>query len=366
MAFRYILQALPSREFLHWSLPLTNVSITQALSGPGGLSASLPTEFTDLLGPDGQPVIQPWAVAIWAEVDGEIRGGGIVADVSYDGPSASIECVGISGYPQGLPWTADEYQGIQVDPLSIVRRVWTHVQSQPSGNLGVVVDDTTSPVRIGEPERDVSFTTSEGEDVDFQAGPFKLNYWETDDLGTVIEDLATNTPFDYLENTRWDGEELSHHLILGYPGIGARRSERFVVGENVSVVPSLSVEGDDFSSEVMVLGAGEGRKMVRAHISRPTNRLRRVAVVADKSASSTSAATNVARGELAWRIGESEFTALTLVNHPNVDIHSIRPGDVIRVQGDLPWIDIDRWVKIVEVTLSPESTNAISVTVVPD
>src|SRR5699024_11949333 len=56
---------------------------------------------------------------------------------------------------------SSEYKGVQVDPLSLVRRIWSHLQSQPDGDLGLKVDSTTSPVRIGTKSEDVEFTRSE-------------------------------------------------------------------------------------------------------------------------------------------------------------------------------------------------------------
>ena len=62
--------------------------------------------------------------------------------------------------------------------------------------------------------------------VTFEAGPFKLNWWETDDLGDVIDKLATDTPFEYVEEHRWanDGESIDtlenviepHLMTIGF------------------------------------------------------------------------------------------------------------------------------------------------------
>src|SRR5699024_9916925 len=51
-----------------------------------------------------------------------------------------------------------------------------HLQSKPQGDLGVVVDDTKAPkgVTVGAEEKDVSFETGEGEQVEFQSGPYIL------------------------------------------------------------------------------------------------------------------------------------------------------------------------------------------------
>ena len=362
--WRYIVQALPSGEWLEWDLPLTNVEITQELSGPGGLSGSVPVEVARLKGADGSPLLTPWGCAIWAEASGEIRGGGLLVRSEFNGASWSLECVGLSGYANGQPWTAKEYKGIQVDPLSIVRRIWNHLQSQPGGNLGLVVDSTTSPVRIGTESEDVEFTTGAGQDVAFEAGPFKLNAWSTADVGKVVDDLAAATPFDYLTHTRWDGEQLAHRLELAYPRRGSRRTDmRFVVGENVTVEPAQVMDGDEYATEVLALGAGEGSEMVRASVSARRQGLRRALSVADKSARSKRAATDVARRELAWRSADVVVEELRVRQSALAEVHAIRPGDEVFFQSDVGWLDVAMWVRVLAVSTFPEDLSTVALRV---
>ena len=96
--------------------------------------------------------------------------------------------------------------------------------ASPGGDRGRFgardVDPLTSPVRVGEEERDVNFSTGDGQDVSFETGPFRLNPVDTQDLAKTIEDLAADTPFDYLEETRWVGESIRHRMRLGYPAFG--------------------------------------------------------------------------------------------------------------------------------------------------
>jgi hypothetical protein len=359
--WRYIAQDLPSGEFREWHLPLTNVEITRTLSGPGRLTGQLPVPLAEL---DG--VLRPWGTAIWAEADEQIRGGGILTPWQAGEQALTVDCVGISGYPQGMPWTGPTQALIDVDPLDVVRMIWSHLQSQPGGDLGVVVDATTSPVRVGEPERDVSFTTGEGQDVEFTAGPFRLEWWSTHDLGRVQDDLAADTPFDYLEDTAWDGDELVHRLRLGYPTLGARRTDlRFALGENVSVVPTLDAEDDDYASDVLALGAGEGQAMVHTSLHRPDAAgLRRVHVYTDKTARSTSALAGSARRELAWLTGAPRVRTLSVTDHPHAGLGSFDVGDEIFVEGASGWVTLDRWVRIVERTINPDAGDRITLTVV--
>ena len=364
--FRYIVQALPSGEWLEWDLPLANVDITHELSGPGGLTGTVPVEVGRLLTEDGRPLLLPWACAIWAEASGEIRGGGILVRSEFAGHEWHLECIGLSGYASGQPWTASEYKGVQVDPLALVRRIWNHLQSHPDGDLGLKVDSTTSPVRIGTKSEDVEFTTGTGENVSFEAGPIKYNPWTTNDLGKEIDDLAASTPFDYVTHTQWDGdsEQLSHRLELAYPRRGRRRTDlRFVVGENVTVDPSQVMDGDDFASEVLGLGAGDGRDMVRTIVTQRKGRLRRAVTVADKSKRSKKALRSFVSSELKRRNAVVEIQDIEVAATPLANPLSVLVGDEIYVQSDVGWLDLNMWVRVVAISIAPNESSVVRFTV---
>lgn len=350
-----------------WDLPLSGAQVTTTLSGPGGLSGTVPVEAGRLKRPDGQPLLAEWGAAVWAEADGQIRGGGIVTRSELDGPSWALECVGISGYVQGLPWTGTQYQGIQVDPLAVVRAIWARAQANPGGDLGVLVDSTTSPVRVGTAPEQVEFQTGAGTDVAFEAGPLVLAWWQTPDMGKVVDDLASGTPFDYLEETAWgSGDALVHRLRLGYPRLGRRRDDlRFVIGENVSVVPAMTRDGDNYASEVLVLGAGEGRKQVNALVPATRGRLRRVAVVTDSAIRTHAGAVRRGRTELAARTGAGVVEQVVVRDHPHAPLGSWTVGDDIRVSGSLGWAELDTWVRVVGSSISPEAGDVATLRVVP-
>lgn len=360
------MQELPSGRWLEWDLPLSGAEISHELSGPGGLSGEVPVEVARLLTPEGAPLLLPWGCAIWAEASGQIRGGGILTRVSFDGSAMKLECVGLSGYASGQPWLGEEYRRVQIDPLTVVRTIWNHLQGEPGGDLGLVLDGTKSPVRVGNKEEDVEFQTGAGEDVAFEAGPFKMDPWSTGDVGKVVDDLAASTPFDYVTHTSWDGDSdrLKHRLELTYPRRGSRRDDlRFVVGENVTVDPSQVLDGDEFASQVLVLGSGDGRDMVRADVSARRGRLRRVVTVEDKSAGSKRKATSVARRELAARAGSVEITDVEVADTPLAPVGSLVVGDEIRVQSDAGWLELDLWVRVLEINMKPEDLSVLSLRV---
>lgn len=356
MTWRYHLLALPSRQWLDRDLhPLTGVSITECVNAPASISGLIPIEHRI-------PGLVEWGAMLIAEQDGKKPIAAIVDRLERDGQQLSIESGGFSMYPTGMPWLGEDYAGVQVDPLDVVRLAWEHLQSYDDGDLRVTVDSTKSPVRVGTEPEQKEFTTDDGEEVSFESGPFRLAWWNTDDLGRVIDDLATDTPFEYREESAWDGEEITHRLRLGYPKLGARRENlRFEVGVNVTVPPPLAP--GEYASEVQLFGAGEGSSKVRAHTTQDTGRLRRVYTSTDKSLTSKTAAGRAARPMLDRLAGSPlKFDSVQITDHPNARPGTYEPGDEIRIVGDAGWAELDHWCRIMAITTTPED-GAISLEV---
>jgi hypothetical protein len=314
------------------------------------------------MGADGLPVLTPWSCAVYAERDGVIVAGGLVTDeaLSRQGAALGLSTVGFSAYLEGIPYEG-ERSWVDVDPADLVRHAWDHAQGFTGGDLGVVVDDTTTPVRVGEEERDVAFTTGEGEDVSFSAGPVRWNHWSTHDLGSEVDKLASDTPLDYVEHHAWAGETVSHRLRLGYPRLGRRRTDlRFVVGENVTVEPTVGT--GPWASEVVVLGAGEGRTMRRGVAAgKLAGRLRRPAVVVDKALQSHRDCEAAAAAELAWRTGADDVSRVTVMDHPSAPIGSWTPGDEVFIQGSgQGWAGgLHQWVRVLSDETTPATDTAV-------
>lgn len=346
-----------TETFLSYDVPLQDAELTEELSGPGGITGFIAPRLERLQAKDGTPVFRPWSTAIYAEKDGSIRAGAILADMPEDGPRLALDCVGFSGYLQGQPYNG-ELSRIKVDPLDMARHLWQHKQGIKGGNLGLQLDAATSKVRIGTPEKDVKFETGAGEDVEFKSGPYLLNWWQTHDMGKEFDDLALRTPFDYRVEHAWNGEDIAHRLRLGHPTLGRRRTDRFMVGENVLTVPGVDYFGDEYASEVVVLGAGEGRKMIRQPAVRPNpGRLHRAAVVQDKSLTSKASAKAYAERELSRRLGEADITEV------QVPLGSLQAGDEILIQSPKGWTrDLNLWVRVLAIRTNPaKNTSVLSV-----
>lgn len=366
--WRYIAQRLTgdgAGEIVEWNLPLTDPQITKVLSGPDTVAGKITPEIGRLIADDGRLLLEEWGTAVYAEKDGQIRAGGILVHSQLNGHEWDLECVGFAGYPQGMAYTDSNFF-VVADPLDIVRHIWDHLQSQPGGDLGVVVDGTVSPVRIGTVLQQAEFDTQAGP-VSFEHGPFKLAWYMTDDLGSEIDKLAKETPFDYTESHTWvegTANQIEHRIHLHYPRRGRRREDlRFAIGENVLVIPEVTRDGDEYANEILSLGAGEGSSMIRAGVSRPDGRLRRVAVVTNKDSRSVREAATTANLELAARQGLDEIGSIEVIDHPHAPIGSWSEGDEIHVTGDAGWVDVDYWCRVLSTTMSPGSGDSATLTI---
>lgn len=363
--WRYIAQRLTGDggggEFLDMDLPLQGVSITHTLSGHDELNASISPEVARLIAPDGRPLFEKWGTAIYAENNGVIRAGTIVTDTSSEGPQFSLECIGFSGYAIDMPFT-DGWYGVEVDPLDVYRKIWDHLQGQPGGNLGLEIDDLKSGLKIGTELKQVEFDTESGP-VSFEAGPVKLAWHLTHNLQQEIDKLAEETPFDWRERHRWDGDQVRHFIDLGYPSLGQRRENlRFEIGVNIYEYPQ--VVNDEYATDVLMLGAGEGAAMKNHTASRRSGRLRRVAVVTDSSLKSKRAVRSAAEAEVAWRSGRDDIPNFRVVSHDYAPLGSFAPGDEILIQGRVPWRDeVSFWARVVSTTINPEDGDLVDIEV---
>lgn len=347
-------------------LPLQGVSLTKVLSGPDGHQSRIAPAVGRLIAADGQPLIKRWSTAIFAEEDGQIRHGCIVSDIGRAGSELSISGVGFSAYAKGKPYQGDK-SFVQTDPLDIVRHIWTYLQGRKNGNLGLVLDSDKQGTLIGTVLRQVQFDSVNGP-ASFEAGPYKLNFWETDDLGGRIDDLATTYPFDYSESHAWnaDGTDITHRLSFGVPRLGRRRQDlRFVVGENVLDIPQENMTSAAYANEVVVRGAGEGRTMILGHATRDDGLLATPVVIEDKNIKSVSAANKRAQAELAMRSGKPEITEITVLERPGFpSLGSWTEGDDIELAIDGDWGSSIDWYRVLSTTITPENLSAAKLAVV--
>jgi hypothetical protein len=358
---RYIVQNILTGQYIDWDLPLIEAEVTFALSGP--------TIIRGRLGPEiplpRMPVMEPWGNWIHVEEDGEVRASGIIQPGTLMGETIELDAIGPCGYPHGIPYLGEfslgNPIGVNIDPLDVVRHIWSHLQSYPEGNLGVTLDSTTSPIRIGTPKEEVSFETGAGEQVEFVAGPYTIDWWELTDCGGEINKLSQETPFDYRDKASWNATktDVIHHIELGYPRLGRKQDHlRFVQGENIIQAIPLNELPNNYASQIVVRGKGEGRDGVQGYAGRRIGtRVRRVAIINDKSIGSVTRANAIANDELTRRhvyFGIREI--VVNAKHHNARMGTFGPGDDIFVQAEVSWLgDVAHWHRITSMSWSPDS-----------
>ncbi|GAB3213329.1 hypothetical protein GCM10027294_43860 [Marinactinospora endophytica] len=394
--WRFYARRAVGGAWLSDELPLSGVRITHALSGPGGMTATLDPVYRDLLGDDGQPLIQEWGTLIFAEAAGQLRGGGIVTAARITGQRLVLTVDGVTAYAAGMPLTStltwggktDGVGGQGVDPFTVVRALWDHLQSQPDGGLGVTVSSGSTPYRLGawhnarrldsdgslgddpaaiqdppipidrvwDPKVDKKPTAARGKSVYWQ---YQLPWWDDIEVGAKIAELARQVPFDYREHYAWASparDDVVMEIQLGYPRIGRRQDELvFVEGENVTDLVTVERDGADYANEVRAYGAGEGSKQIRQTVSQRDGRLRRATVVDRPDLADAAALRAVAADELRRANALVDITSFTARDHPNAPIGSWDIGDDVLVHTRRGWAPTTLWVRITAVEIEPAS-----------
>ncbi|MGL3804726.1 hypothetical protein ACSYDW_01375 [Paeniglutamicibacter sp. R2-26] len=348
--WRYIARRLNgdgTETGLDGEVPLSGVELTEDLSGPGGITGSISPEIARLKSRDA-PLLVPWSTAIYAECDGQIRAGAILVDLDDSTPELKLDCVGFTGYAAGIPYTSEKVF-IKQDPLDIARHIWEHIQDHKNGNLGIKPDTTSSRVRIGDDPNDPD-----------AKDPYRLIWFQDHDLGAEFDKLAADTPFEYRMQHVWAGEDIAHRLVLGYPRLGRRRTDlRFVVGENIGLAPPIDYDGSEYADEAIVLGAGEGREMIRGTLSRNSGRLRRPVVVMDKNIRAVKDAVARAGREVAWRLGSEDITQIDVRDHDHAKYGTYQVGDEILIETAPGWSEpLALWCRVLSIGFKPESNVA--------
>lgn len=358
---RYLARRTTTGEWIDRDLPLSNVERTRNLSGPGLITATIEPALRNAFHSDGLRVLEKWGTTIYACDEtatgriGQIRNVGIFVDATYEESGLTATCPGFATYPQGYIFDESRNWGPQKsanlgrpDPLQIVQDHWAWIQRQPKSDLGVrLVGDLSSTQRIGS-----------------YAEPYRLRWFEIPDLGREIDDLASSTPFDYVEEVGWANEARTEddlRIRLGWPRLGTRRNDlRFVIGENVIETVPAAETGGGFANDVIGIGRGEGSKMI---VSRATNdndgRLRRTRVVTDKTATKRNLDRRTSM--LLDRLDDTlDITSVSIVDHPNARIGAIEMGDEVLIQTYLDsYGEIEMWVRVLAVTESDDTGTAV-------
>ncbi len=318
--------------------------VSRVLSGPASIQFKIHPKDPSIQLADGSGPIQlkPWGHIIHAlkyGLDGteQVWASGIMqpSDVDPQTGIMSVQAQGFSNYAKGLPWL-ENWNPIAVDPFEIVSRIWTHIQSYAQGNLNVTVYPSSSGTQM---LPGFSFENEE-----FIQDFFAIFIRESDrnDCGDYITKLARDIPFDYLEETTraTPSSAFQKKIKLAYPYGGVDQEALvFRAGENIiSATPKQEVEVDWFS-DIIINGYFPGKVYSATISNADTNRLRRVMSETDLHINSNERAAAWGHKKLSrrqWPAGQFESIVIDPY-HPNAPHGSFDVGDIIRIQGEVPW-----------------------------
>lgn len=357
MAWRYLAQHALDLHWLHTDLPIAVDGIGRGLNGAGQFTGTISPELATAMGDDGRPLLQEWATFLYAETDGYIRGGYILTRSEQQGPTWRVTGTEFSGYPNGIP-DLQGHSWSKTDPLDVVRQLWAYVQDQPDGDLGMVVDATKSGQLVGTDTEET--TDAKGKTVTTTV-PMEMNWWDAPDIGQTISSLAQETPFDYAETHTWGPgrETVQHRLLLGYPRLGTKRTDlSFSSDTNITAYEPVVRDGDDYGTEALVLGAGEGDKRLKSHQPVRAGTLRRVQTYQAQDITDQGRINALAKGLLTGALVMGEVTSLTVRDHEAARLGSWSPGDDIFVAIDDGYALIRAWHRIVGDSLQPDTGTA--------
>jgi hypothetical protein len=353
--FRFIVEKAVTGEILTRDLVVQKPKILRALSGPCNIQFDIDYRDYSAAG----IYFKPWEHIVHAEklVNGErkIWASGIVQPSQIDKKTGVVhlEAKGFSAYAKGTPWL-ENWNPLVVDPFAVVQRVWTHIQSYPTGNLGVIVYPATCGIEM------LPGYAFDGE-------IFNLNFFaefiraaDKQDCGDVIDGLARDIPFDYVEQSAWNSDRsaIIKKIFLGYPKAGQDLNNlAFILNENVyEASPHIETE-IDWASDVIIDGWFPGQEYSSTLTNADTDRLRRVVMQDDVQINSDERAAAWAKRKLTRRQTPAYWDSIIVdMGHPNAPFGYYDVGDRVDVRGLMPWVgDVNQTHKIIAIAVDEES-----------
>lgn len=330
--------------------------IVRRLSGPSEIEIKLhPKEPSLQLANSAGPIpFKPWGHwchALKEDQEGEkIWASGIFvpSEIEPETGIMTAKFEGFSNYPKGIPWL-ENWNPIAVDPFEIVKRIWTHIQSYPQGNLGVEVypDDSGTQMLPG-----FSFNNEEFVQ-DFFA--IFIRAIDKNDCGDYINKLARDIPFDYFEESTWNSitSSVDKKLRLGYPNGGIdQEGIVFRIGENIVASTQKQEAEVNWFSDIIIDGYFPGKVYSSTISNADPDRYRRVMTETDLNVNSNERAAAWGKRRLTRRQFPNQYESIIIdPYHPNAPWGTYDVGDLVRVVGPLNWsnVQMDQKHKIMSI-----------------
>lgn len=375
--FRFIIQEARTGRIITYDLPVANAKMMRRLSGASIIEFDVDYRDPRVQDPDtGLPItFKPWGH--WCHVEYNFRGerriwgSGIMKPSEVDPQSGLLhaEFEGFSAYPTGMPWLQN-WNPIAVDPFEAVDHIWKHLQSYDGGNLGVTCYSAgPNGTKVIPPVSNTQMLPG----FSFDGNKFVLDFFaifiravDFIDCGDWINKLARDIPFDFFEESNWneDRTAVEHWLRLAYPEGGVLQENlTFRLNENVFQAKSKTEAEIEWTSDIIIRGWFPGKVYSSEIQNADPKRFRRTILEEDAQINSDERAKAWSHRQLARRQFPNYWESI-IVNmyHPNAPFGTYDVGDVIRVQGTMPWVgEVDQAHKIIGISVD-QATNTCELT----
>ncbi|MFB7312990.1 hypothetical protein [Streptomyces sp. NPDC056192] len=323
------------------ALPLQDLEYGPELNGPGTLTGKLAPRLLS----QNPTLIDPGTTLIYVEAAGQLQWGGLIWHLEMTGDVLELEAASWSSYLQKRRDLDGNYGGrgpyVNEDPCNVIRDIWTYAQSITDGNLGVVVDSTTSSAKVGTP-----------------AEPLKSLPWEKPVLGDAVDDLVSGdaTP-DYTCSVEWNGTTPKHRVRLGWPRLGARRTDiTFSSGVNIIEEPPVNMAADEYAQVVIATGEGDGSAKPSEIAAIRNGRLRLEYLLDIPEVKGRDILASRAAAELTRRKNLGSVDQITIRDTSAAPFGSWQVGDDIYTRVHNAWTDYVGWRRITGWTMQPHAT----------
>lgn len=353
--FHFIVEEAVSGEILTRDLVVQEPKLLRAVSGAANIQFKVNAKDYSVAG----IYFKPWGHWIHAEKtilgQRKIWASALVVPSQIDKKTGimNLEAHGFSGYMKKMPMLFN-WNPLANDAFEPVHRIWAHLQSFETGNLGVEVYPALSGIEM-----------LPGYAFDGQLA--NLNFFATfvraedrADSADWVDKLARDIPFDYVEQSGWnvDRTAIWKKLFLGYPKAGVQQDNlAFVIGENViEAAPHIETE-IDWVSDVIVSGWFPGQQHSNHLTNADPNRFRRVTMDDDARINSDERAAAWARRKLTRRQTPAYWESIVIdPGHSNAPFGSFDVGDRIWVSGRMPWVgDVRQLHKVIAIEYEEKS-----------
>lgn len=381
--WRYYVRRPVSREWLDTNAQLSEVVLDWSLSGPNTAQATLLDGLGNMKGSDGKPVFSKFRTELFVEEDGKLIWGGVCTSAAPNGKNGTtVEFVSPSGILQRVPYM-EERRWWTSDAIEMINYLVAYASGRRNA-IQVYVDKEKSAYTLGDgqppsrptpPARPKGWTMAQ-----YQASaeykrwkaaddawvaqykdykPFELLWWEAPYVGEEIDNICKMFNIDYRDTVSWQGPMNPRYDIVVRDNIVRRRADiRLEDGVNLAEALDPTDDEEEFATELIGLGAGEGRSMVRTSVSNPQDdRVYQGVYVSHKSVRNP----NTLRALLTPEFNllnqdDMQVDQATVWDTPGfASVASLQPGDEVSVLSRYTSPRVSTWRKIVGIARSQDS-----------